>query len=350
MSVITAAVEVLQKSGTALHITEITEKIIAAGLWKLKGKNPAAIVSAWLYTDIKEKGDKSLFIKAGPGTFALNDGRVQPEDIALGLNEKAPIISFSHSGFSYAECARKVLEKFSVNKPMHYKEITEKALEQHWLVTGNKTPESTMYAQVVTVIKRQKKRGEVPCFVQHGHGYIGLSHWLKSGLALQIEQHNHQVGKALHEHLLSLKTDEFEELISMLLAEIGFEMMEVTKLPDGTLDVRGTLVVGDAVRTKMAVQVKRWKLKNNIQAPVVQQVRSSLGAHEQGLIITTSDFSKSAVSEAAQPDKTPIALMSGEQLVMLMMEHGIGVHRSAPDLFEIDEAFFVPNETAEKYQ
>jgi len=31
--------------------------------------------------------------------------------------------------------------------------------------------------------------------------------------------------------------------------------------------------------------------------------------------------------------------MNGEQLVMLLMEHGIGVHRSTPDLFEIDEEF-----------
>jgi len=125
-----------------------------------------------------------------------------------------------------------------------------------------------------------------------------------------------------------------------LLAEMGFERVEVTKLSgDGGIDVRGTLVVGDVVRIKMAVQVKKWKLKNNILAPVVQQVRGSLGAHEQGLIITTSDFSPGAVKEAAQSDKTPIALMNGEQLVMLLMEHGIGVHRSTPDLFEIDEEF-----------
>jgi restriction endonuclease Mrr len=39
--------------------------------------------------------------------------------------------------------------------------------------------------------------------------------------------------------------------------------------------------------------------------------------------------------------KTPDALMNGEQLVMLLMEHGIGVHRSTPDLFEIDEEFVV---------
>ena len=99
-------------------------------------------------------------------------------------------------------------------------------------------------------------------------------------------------------------------------------------------------MVGDAVRIEMAVQVKKWKLKNNIQAPVVQQVRGSLGAHEQGLIITTSDFSAGAVKEAARTDKTPIALMNGGQLVMLLMEHGIGVHRSTPDLFEVDEESF----------
>ena len=81
-------------------------------------------------------------------------------------------------------------------------------------------------------------------------------------------------------------------------------------------------------------------MKSNIQAPVVQQVRGSLGVHEQGLIITTSNFSSGAIKEAAQADKSPIALMNGEQLVILLMEYGIGVHRSTPDLFEIDKEMF----------
>ncbi len=33
------------------------------------------------------------------------------------------------------------------------------------------------------------------------------------------------------------------------------------------------------------------------------------------------------------------SIMNGEQLVMFLMEHGIGVHRSTLDLFEIDEKF-----------
>jgi restriction system protein len=337
-----AAIQILLSAGKPLHAKEIAKRIIDGGLWKSEGKTPDATVSARLYSDIKSNGDKSPFVKVGPQTFALRDSAqissgAAPVPAAV---QEAPKPSPASAGFSFTDCAQKVLEEFGGKKPMHYKEITEKALQKGWLVTGGKTPEATMYAQVITEIKRQQKRGERPRFVQHGRGYVGLSQWMGRGLAFQIEQHNHQVRKALRERLLAMKPGEFEELISQLLAEMGFEMVEVTKLSgDGGIDVRGTLVVGDVVRIKMAVQVKKWKLKNNIQAPVVQQVRGSLGAHEQGLIITTSDFSAGALKEAAQSDKTPIALMNGEQLVMLLMEHSIGVHRSTPDLFEIDEEF-----------
>ena len=344
MNVLSAAIQILKKSGSPLHAKDLASQMIAEGLWTSDGKTPAATVSAQLYSDIKNNGDKSPFERVGPQIFALRDSAVIPNDNDGTTPEvknasKPPSVNAS---FSFIDCAQKVLEEFGGKKPMHYKEITEKALEKGWLVTSGKTPEASMYAQVITEIKRQQKRGERPRFVQHGRGYIGLSQWMGRGLAFQIEQHNHQVRKALRERLLAMKPGEFEELISQLLAEMGFEMVEVTKLSgDGGIDVRGTLVVGDVVRIKMAVQVKKWKLKNNILAPVVQQVRGSLGAHEQGLIITTSDFSAGAIKEAAQPDKTPIALMNGEQLVMLLMEHGIGVHRSTPDLFEIDEEFAV---------
>lgn len=344
MDVKMAALQVLQQVGTALHAKEITERIMAAGLWHSEGKTPEATVSARLYSDIKNNGDKSPFIKVGQQTFALrNSTKISsgagPVPAVVG---EAPKPSPANAGFSFTDCAQKVLEEFGGKKPMHYKEITKTALDKGWLVTGGKTPEATMYAQVITEIKRQQKRGERPRFVQHGRGYVGLSQWMGRGLAFQIEQHNNQVRKALRDRLLAMKPGEFEELISQLLAEMGFEMVEVTKLNgDGGIDVRGTLVVGDVVRIKMAVQVKKWKLKNNILAPVVQQVRGSLGAHEQGLIITTSDFSPGAVKDAAQADKTPIALMNGEQLVLLLMEYGIGVRRSTPDLFEIDEEFVV---------
>ncbi len=48
---------------------------------------------------------------------------------------------------TFTEAAAEVLR--IAGKPLHYKEITEKALAKGWLVTGGKTPEATMYAQVI---------------------------------------------------------------------------------------------------------------------------------------------------------------------------------------------------------
>jgi len=309
-----------------------------AGLLKLSGNTPEATVSARLYTDIKKNGDESTFIKVAPNTFALrnSNGCNRPAESA----HVAKAASTKPAGLSFIDAAQRVLEECGGRDPLHYRDITKRALGNGWLVSCGKTPEATMNAQIVAAIKRHKMRGERPLFVRHEHGYFGLSHWMGDGLAFQIEQHNQQVRKALLDRLLKVTPAAFEELVSQLLAEMGFEMVEVTKLNgDGGIDVRGTLAVGDVVRIKMAVQAKRWNPKHRVQSPVVQQVRGSLGAHEQGLIITTSDFTAGAVKEAVQPNKTPIALMNGEQLVLLLMEHGIGVTRSTPDLFEIDDEF-----------
>ncbi len=135
---------------------------------------------------------------------------------------------------------------------------------------------------------------------------------------------------------MNLNPAQFEELIGQLLAEMGFESIEVTKyFDDGGIDVKGTLLISDVIRIKMAVQAKRWK--NNIQSPTVREVCGGLGVHEQGLIITTSDFSKGALKEANQPNKTPVGLMNGEKLVSLLMEYNIGVRRMSHDLFELEE-------------
>ena len=44
-----------------------------------------------------------------------------------------------------------------------------------------------------------------------------------------------------------------------------------------------------------------------------------------------------AREEATRPDATPVGLMSGEQLVLLLIENGIGVSRRSHDLFELED-------------
>lgn len=336
MSAREAAVQVLTEAGDSLRSEEITRRILEKGLWETSGKTPCATVEAQICTDMQKKGVASPFVRTAPRTFALRSAvaSVQDGPIRSDRIEERQVAA----GFSFTDAAEKALNEFGHKSPMHYREITAKAIQQFWISTSGKTPQSSMYSQLITEIRRNKSHGRLPRFVQHGKGFLGLSRWMGRGLAFEIEQHNRLVCKKLHAHLLKMDPGEFEELIGRLLAELGFEGVDVTRRSqDGGIDVRGTLVVGDVIRTQMAIQVKRWKTKTHVQSPVVQQVRGSLGTHEQGLIITTSDFSVGAKREAERPNAVPVALMNGDKLVELLAEYQVGIRRQAHELFELGE-------------
>jgi restriction system protein len=331
MSEILSAVQtVLSQAGEPLHYKEITNRVIGQRLWASKGHTPDATINAQLAVDIKERGADSAFQRTNKGVFALREWGLPEYQVQPGGGDGHTTKSL----MSFTDAAEAVLEKYGSKHPLHYRVVTEKALAEGLIATAGKTPEATLYAQVITEIQRKTKRGERPRFVQYGKGYIGLAKWAGSGLAFQIEQHNQQIRKKLWQRIGQMPPADFEALIGTLLARLGFEDVTVTSVSnDGGIDVRGTMVTGDVIRTRMAVQVKRWK--NNIQAPTVQQVRGSLGTHEQGLIITTSSFSKGAREEAERANATPVALMDGEQLVKLLVENDIGVRREDHALLEL---------------
>ena len=136
------------------------------------------------------------------------------------------------------------------------------------------------------------------------------------------------------ERMMQLNPQDFEELITTLLSKMGFS--EVSRTPyggDGGVDVRGI----------MTVQAKRWKA--NVQSPVVQQLRGSLGTDERGLIVTTSNFSKGARDEATRTSShTPIDLIDGDQLVSLLVEYNLGVKKNRYQLLELTPSFFSDEE------
>ncbi|MGI8857495.1 MAG: restriction endonuclease [Thermomicrobiales bacterium] len=268
---------------------------------------------------------------------------------------------------SFADAAEQILEDFGKQQPMHYRHITEKALELGWITTKGKSPEDTMNARIGDEIAGKGSRGESPRFVK-SKGLVGLLKWAGTGctpfpaeyvpsrrpkrpppsevngnsssassIRAQIEQHNAAARKALLAHLQVMKPDDFEHFIGGLLKCLGYKDVEVTK-PSGDkgIDIRGVFVTEDGFQTHVAIQVKRWK--ENVGAPTVQHLRGSLRPHERGRIITTSDFSKGAKEEAKQSDKTPIQLMNGKELVDLLARHSIGVRRSSYDLIELTES------------
>jgi restriction system protein len=331
VTVLEAVYKVLEDAKEPLHYIEIARRSLEQKLWISHGKTPEHTVNAQLVFDINQKGIASKFRRYGPGIYGLAE---PGESTATTATTEPETLSFT-------DAAEQVLLEYSHQKPMHYREITTKALDMHLIKTLGKTPENTMYTQIFYDVKRNNQRGDISRFEMIGDGYFGLTQWHDSGLAYEIEKHNNDTKARLYAKIREMSPASFEELVGQLLTAIGFDSVSVTPPKgDGGIDVRGTLVVGDVIRTKMAVQVKRWK--GNVQAPVIQQVRGSLGAHEQGLIITTSDFSSGAKIEAERSDATPVALMNGEQLVDILIENNIGIRRTEHSLIELDEPMNFP--------
>ncbi len=87
----------------------------------------------------------------------------------------------------------------------------------------------------------------------------------------------------------------------------------------------------------MEVHVNRRKLGWDVRTNLVSEKRGSLGVLELGLIITTSNFSKGALKEAARADAASIEFMNGDQLFLLLSEHRVGVSSKSSDLLKINE-------------
>ena len=237
---------------------------------------------------------------------------------------------------TFWESAEKVLID-NGNKPLHYREITERAIGAGYIETRGETPQDTMTAVIGEVNRRRIARGEEPLFEVLGKGYYRLAKGKKKGFAASVEQENRAVKERLLEHLREMEPKDFEVLVGQLLTKIGFEDVEVTQfVGDHGIDVMGNLTVGGVSNVQTFIQVKRYAESNRVGGKVVRELRGSLGVQQRGLIITTSDFTRDALTEASLPDRTPVSLLNGQQLVDLLAEHEIGIRRKMVPVLELN--------------
>jgi restriction system protein len=216
-SAINAIEQVLNDAGEPLHYKEITRRVLAGGLWQTDGQTPEATISAQLTIHLKKHGKNARFRRVDSGVYAMNDGA--PTAVVAETASSPPQTA---GPVSFTDAAERVLTRLGHGQPMHYREITAKALELGLIRTSGRTPEATMYASVLEEIQRYRKRGEQPRFHMPGKGMIGLAKSLPTGIPAQVEQHNRKIRSRLHARLMSMTFDEFEELVGVLLAELGF--------------------------------------------------------------------------------------------------------------------------------
>lgn len=235
----------------------------------------------------------------------------------------------------FKDAAYEILKK--AGQPLHYKKIAIRAMETGLLESLGRTPEATMGAMLYTDTinpDSRFRRGDE-------RGTFGLKVIASSTIQQQIENIQIQIHKDLRKQLLNMPPQKFEELIRLLLEEMGFEETETTPFSnDKGVDVRGVLRSNPLSVVKVAIQAKRWT--NNVGAGVVRDLRGSLKVSdsEQGLIITPSDFSSGAKEEAQATGKTPIRLINGNQLVDLLILYKVGVKKEEYVVPTIDSEYW----------
>jgi restriction system protein len=340
VSALDAAEAVLRDADEPLNVKQITERALQRGLWQSTAQAPHQTMASRLAVNILDEGAASRFRRAGRGLFELNPDRAEaagPEPAEQPARRPRPHRAATPRAagrLSFLDAAEDVLRRSPGQQPMHYREITEQSLAEGLIESAGQTPDATLRAQIGVENRRREARGDRPRFLELGRGLIGLSEWQQEGILRDIERHNEQRRAELLDRVRAMDPRAFEQLIAELLSALGFEIISITPYGgDGGVDVRAELVTGGVMRVRVAIQVKRWA--NNVRTPTVRELRGSLGAHERGMIVTTSSFSAGAREEAERQDAQPISLMSGEELVALMVETKLGVRRSAHDVIEL---------------
>lgn len=125
--------------------------------------------------------------------------------------------------------------------------------------------------------------------------------------------------------LKQIEPSSFEVFAKSLLEIYGFKKMSVTNyVKDGGIDGFGQLKVG-ITHLNVAFQCKRWK-NNSVSRVEIDKFRGAIqGEFEQGIIFTTSKFTKEALGATRKPGAVPIILIDGNALIDIMIEKKFGV-------------------------
>lgn len=127
--------------------------------------------------------------------------------------------------------------------------------------------------------------------------------------------------------LLAMEPAQFELFIKDLLLHCGFNDVCVTRFSaDGGIDVSARVShrIWIFENTVVQVQAKRWL--HSVGRREVAELRGSLQPFARGAVVTTSHFSKAAISEATEEGKNPIALVDGYRLSQVVLAEQFPLH------------------------
>ncbi|HTM93152.1 MAG TPA: restriction endonuclease [Flavisolibacter sp.] len=164
----------------------------------------------------------------------------------------------------------------------------------------------------------------------------------------QIESGYEKIRKSLEQELISkLKSIDpyfFERIVVELLVKMGYggSIQDAGKAigKSGDEGIDGIIKEDKLGLDVIYIQAKRWE--GIVGRPEIQKFVGALAGQraKKGVFITTSNFSKEAITYASQMD-TKIVLIDGEQLAQYMIDYNLGVSvQNTYEIKKIDSDYF----------
>lgn len=163
-----------------------------------------------------------------------------------------------------------------------------------------------------------------------------------------IESGYQNIRQSLEEEILSklkkINPYFFEKIVVELLVKMGYggSIQDAGKAigKSGDEGIDGIIKEDKLGLDVIYIQAKRWE--GNVSRPEIQKFVGALAGQraKKGVFITTSDFTKEAITYAAQMD-TKIVLIDGETLAQYMIDFNLGVSvHNTYEIKKIDSDYF----------
>lgn len=162
-------------------------------------------------------------------------------------------------------------------------------------------------------------------------------------IGIAIEEHLSILRQQLFEKIMNNSPSFFEQLVVDLLLKMGYGYDQnsgivVGKSHDGGID--GIINEDKLGLDLIYIQAKRYKENNSVSRKEVQAFIGAMENVQKGVFITTSKFTKGAITFADRQQKS-IKLIDGELLVKLIVKYEVGINAiQTLTLYKIDSNYF----------
>ncbi len=159
-----------------------------------------------------------------------------------------------------------------------------------------------------------------------------------------IDEHLHQIKQQLLENIMSNHPDFFEQLVVEFLLKMGYGCDKNSGIVTGGSHDNGIdgIISEDKLGLDLIyIQAKRYASTNKVGRKELQAFIGAMGHIQKGVFITTSSYTKEALSFGTQQQQKSVKLIDGDLLADYMVKYGIGVESIKTfNIYKINSDYF----------